>query len=73
MLQKIILPGRKVPKPSLLHTHPHTEARIKRLQLMAEELQQDEREMQPSNSWHAGFLSSNQARQPHWHLSGLWF
>ncbi len=73
LLQKIILPGRKVPEPSLLRTHPHTDDRIVRLQLMAEELQQDEGEMSPSESWHAGFLPSNQARQPRWHLSGLWF
>jgi len=77
LLQKIILPGRKVPEPSLLRTHPHTEDRIERIQLMAEELQQDENDISLGDTWQAGFLPSNlvnnQAKQPSWHLSGLWF
>lgn len=73
LLQKVILPGRKVPEPSLLRTHPHTEDRIERLQLMAEELRQDSNEMPPSDTWQAGFLPNTQAKQPRWHLSGLWF
>ena len=81
VLQKIILPGRKVPEPSLLRTHPHTEDRIERLQIMADELQQDNNEILPNDTWHAGFIpnglvenkASNQARRPRWHLSGLWF
>ena len=80
LLQKIVLPGRKVPEPSLLRTHPHTEDRIERLQMMAEELQQDSNEMPPSDTWQAGQagflpnnLVNNHAKQPRWHLSGLWF
>lgn len=73
LLQKIVLPGRKVPEPSLLRTHPHTEGRIERLQLMADELQQDRNGISPSDTWQAGFLPNNQAKQPRWHLSGLWF
>lgn len=74
LLQKVILPGRKLPEPSLLRTHPHTDDRIERLELMAKELNQDEDEILASNSWQAGFLPSNQAPQPRWHiLNGLWF
>lgn len=74
LLQKIILPGRKLPEPSLLRTHPHTEDRIERLELMAEELQQDKDEFPASDTWQAGFLPSAQTKQPRWHLlNGLWF
>ena len=77
LMQKIILPGRKVPEPSLLRTHPHTEDRIERLQLMADELQQEDNGMPTSDTWQAGFFPSHidcsQARKPRWHLSGLWF
>ena len=81
LLQKIILPGRKLSEPSLLRTHPHTEDRIKRLELMAQELRQDNDEIVASNSWQASFLPNAQAGQssnvnlkgPRWHLSGLWY
>ena len=53
------MPGRKVPEPSLLRTHPHTEDRIERLQLMADELRQDDDVISPSDTWQAGFLPNN--------------
>lgn len=31
----LILPGRKVPGPSMLRTHPHTEERVRRIMLLA--------------------------------------
>ncbi|MGD8643477.1 MAG: zinc metalloprotease HtpX [Chromatiales bacterium] len=31
LLERILLPGRRMPDPSLLRTHPHTQARIERL------------------------------------------
>jgi hypothetical protein len=36
--KKVFMPGRKNPVPSVLRTHPHTEARIVRLLDMAEEM-----------------------------------
>ena len=72
LLQKVMLPGRKLPEPSLLRTHPHTHERIERLERMAKELQQ-EPEMNSNDSWQAGFLPSNEAHVPRWHLNGLWF
>lgn len=78
LLQKIILPGRKVPEPSLLRTHPHTDDRIERLDLMAKELQQDRNEIPASNRWQAGSLPDHQSatikpKGPRWHFSGLWY
>ena len=77
-LQKIVLPGRKVPEPSLLRTHPHTEDRIERLDIMAKELQQQDNEISFSNHWHASFLPEDQSfvkdsRGPRWHFNGLWY
>jgi len=78
MLQKIFLPGRKIPEPSLLRTHPHTDNRIERLDIMAKELRLERNEIPASNHWQAGFLQANQVaeintKRPRWHLSGLWF
>lgn len=67
-----MLPGRKLPEPSLLRTHPHTHERIERLDKMADELQQ-EPHMSANDSWQAGFLSSSESKQPRWHVNGLWF
>ncbi|MFK7816040.1 MAG: zinc metalloprotease HtpX [Gammaproteobacteria bacterium] len=72
LLQKVMLPGRKLPEPSLLRTHPHTHERIERLDKMADELQQ-EPHMSANDSWQAGFLSSSESKQPRWHVNGLWF
>jgi len=74
LLQKIILPGRKLPGPSLLRTHPHTDDRVERLELMAKELRQDKNEIPASDTWQAGFLPGHQTKQPRWHLlNGLWY
>jgi len=34
--EKLLLPGRKVPDPSVLRTHPHTAERIERLSLLGQ-------------------------------------
>ncbi|MBN1531509.1 MAG: M48 family metalloprotease [Spirochaetes bacterium] len=36
ILDSLLMPGRKVPAPSVLRTHPHTERRIERLMAMEE-------------------------------------
>ena len=74
LLQKIILPGRKLPEPSLLRTHPHTNDRIDRLKQMAQELHKSSEEIPVSNSWQANFLpNQQQSNAPRWHLNGLWY
>lgn len=54
ILQKVMLPGRKLPEPSLLRTHPYTHERIERLDKVGE-LQQ-EPHMSVNDSWQAGFF-----------------
>ncbi len=72
LLQKVMLPGRKLPEPSLLRTHPHTHERIERLEKMTKELQQ-ESHMTSDNFWQAGFLPTCETNLPRWHLNGLCF
>jgi len=72
VLQKVMLPGRKLPEPSLLRTHPHTHERIERLEQMARELQLDA-QMTSYNPWQASFLPTSQTQRPRWHFNGLWF
>ena len=73
VLQKIMLPGRKVPEPSLLRTHPHTHDRIERLMQMEKDLHQKNPTIVDTDGWHAGIMPVVDSRQPRWHLSGLWY
>lgn len=73
VVQRIMLPGRKVPEPSLLRTHPHTHDRIERLMQMEQELHQQSPAIRDTDTWHAGIISTSEAGPPRWHLNGLWF
>jgi heat shock protein HtpX len=71
--QRIFLPGRGDPEPSVLRTHPTTDERIRRL------LELEDRPMpaQPDVPrdvpvFHLSQLPSAQRRVPRWHISGLW-
>lgn len=67
-LERIFLPGRRIPEPSLLRTHPHTEDRVKRLLELEEEV------TEPL------FASENDVwepeasrRDPRWRYLGFWY
>lgn len=71
-MERILLPGRRVPEPSLLRTHPRTEDRISRLQAL-------KREMPPAPAGAEGFADRLNIRHgrpishpPRWHVTGLW-
>ncbi len=71
--ERIFLPGRRIPEPSLLRTHPVTEERIKRLQELEESLEQnpctgEDCPLPAFNHPPASFIS-----QPRWHFSRFWF
>jgi heat shock protein HtpX len=75
-LERILLPGRRIPDPSLLRTHPTTEDRIQRL------LSLDDAAISPPVSHPGQFPTevlqfTTQTPQivqlPRWRLSGLWF
>ncbi len=73
LLERLFLPGRRIPEPSLLRTHPPTKERVRRLMALkppiAEPLSFIRRER--------GFLQDDApvylvSRRPRWHVTGLW-
>ena len=71
-LEKLFLPGRGVPEPSSLRTHPHTEDRVRRLmELQTDGLipwyRQSSLQDAPRDS-----MRQRPERLPRWHISGLW-
>jgi len=67
LLEQLLLPGQRIPEPSLLRTHPRTEDRIRRLRAL---------ESQPGPDFHG--LSPDRPGQtrpalPRWHRTGIWY
>ncbi len=72
LLERILLPGRRVPEPSLLRTHPATEERIRRLL----ELEGEAPRYEPA-LWEEEFPVRPSVRislrpGPMWRWTGLW-
>jgi heat shock protein HtpX len=71
-----VLPGRRVPDPSMLRTHPNTDERIRRL-LELGELQPPKRPREPVAVGGGRFVVPSAfpvvERRPRWHVSGLWY
>ena len=75
--ERLFMPGRRVPDPSLLRTHPPTGERVRRLL----ELRQREplprpvadRLMIAAPRDPFGFLAEDLPLRPRWHISGLWY
>ncbi len=70
MWEKVFMPGRRVPVPSILRTHPPTEERIARLRALS----QPQREPIRADSavQVAGHFQLPRPR-PSYHISGLWY
>ncbi|MCF8063580.1 MAG: M48 family metalloprotease [Deltaproteobacteria bacterium] len=74
-LERLFLPGRRDPHPSLLRTHPETGERVRRLR----ELDTQARSRRPLadalRSRATGMPEHMQRveRSPRWHVGGLWF
>jgi len=71
-MERIFMPGRRVPDPSLLRTHPETHERIERLLSLQARVQS----ARPLRLTGAGVESARLAvpvtRPPRWHINGLW-
>lgn len=68
--EQILLPGRRIPDPSLLRTHPQTEERIRRLlSLASEETPWRVPRQAPLDTGDLGPARHG----PRWHLTGLWY
>lgn len=68
--ERIFLPGRRIPEPSLLRTHPLTDERVARL-LSLRRSAAAQRPGDPDLASHLAFGGSV-TRPPRWHVSGLW-
>lgn len=70
ILETIFMPGRRVPVPSLLRTHPPTEERIRRLLALRDVPRPaiQASGAQPAPSFFAGMRP-----RPRYHVSGLWY
>jgi heat shock protein HtpX len=72
-LERIFMPGRRVPVPSLLRTHPQTDERIARLLALKRQIPLFYSEiMADSKSDLTSILGRPIVRVPGWHISGLW-
>ena len=71
-LERILLPGRGVPEPSLLRTHPRTEDRIERLAALEAETRAFPTADHGREDALVGFRNRPITRSPRWHVTGLW-
>ncbi len=71
-LEQIFMPGRRVPEPGWLRTHPPTEERIRRLLALAP--RHPPRRLQPNPAqWLDQARLWPVPQRPRWHWHGLWF
>ncbi len=70
VLETIFMPGRRVPVPSLLRTHPPTEERIRRLQEL-HDMRRSPVDVPGGNPVPAAFATARAT--PRYHFSGLWY
>lgn len=72
LLERILLPGRRVPEPSLLRTHPPSEERVRRLRSL--EGPRQVRAPLQVRGIELPQLPENRfvERPPHWRITGLW-
>ncbi len=72
-LERLFLPGRKLPEPSLLRTHPPTKERIRRLmELKIAEERFPMLLFSDQESLRTLFSDRKIMRDPRWHFNGLW-
>lgn len=72
-LERIFMPGRRIPEPSLLRTHPRTDERIARLLALRPQLAGFDRESLAGPALDiASTFGRPVVRLPGWHISGLW-
>jgi heat shock protein HtpX len=72
MWEDILMPGRRVPVPSLLRTHPPTEARIERLLSLYGPEVRTPLPPAPGLGAPARFAAPTPGR-PHWRATGVWY
>jgi heat shock protein HtpX len=68
--EEILLPGRRIPEPSLLRTHPPIEARIARLLELEEKA---EPPSLPARTFHDPAWATPIPQGPRWRWPGVWY
>lgn len=72
-LERILLPGRHVPEPSLLRSHPATEDRVRRLMELRLPAAGEPVFMSPTLRPVSDLAIQRRVeRRPRWHVTGLW-
>jgi heat shock protein HtpX len=69
-LEQLLWPGKGLPEPSWLRTHPPTEERVRRI-LSLSRRDHGSPASPPRETLH--HFSPDEIREPRWHLHGLWF
>jgi heat shock protein HtpX len=72
LLARLLLPGRKVPSPSVLRTHPRTSDRVRRLMELAGKYAKEDR-YSGELPHPPGSLGGPPRRPPRGRISGLWY
>ncbi len=73
-LEQIVLPGRRLPDPSLLRTHPPTQERIKRLLAVKKDLYPSYASPAFKAPHFNGWVPKHKPKaKPRWHINGLWY
>lgn len=72
--ERVFLPGRRIPDPSLLRTHPPTEERIRRLMELQIPTRRSSIFYDPATDRFVDRISSGPVirQSPRWHINGLW-
>jgi heat shock protein HtpX len=72
-LERVLLPGRRLPEPSLLRTHPPTQQRVARLLALQRSVNARHLPLRIDRPSGVDVLSDDGIRRaPRWHISGLW-
>ncbi len=73
-MERIFLPGRRLPEPSMLRTHPPTQERVRRLRaLRLSEYKPLALEPNSHDAELSRYLGPRVVKRgPRWHMSGLW-
>lgn len=71
-LERVLLPGRRIPDPSLLRTHPKTADRIRRLMSLRRVAAAGRLGLPAFAAGQRVLLHAPPSRPPRWHISGLW-
>jgi heat shock protein HtpX len=72
-LERILLPGQRIPDPSLLRTHPHTADRLARLGELRRQIGARELPASLRVANVPGAIVASRPIRPRWHLNGLWY